>query len=126
MPLTHANVLAGAASLESALDLGAGDRSLAVMPLFHVHGLVVALGSLLTGGSVACPPAFDATKLFEWLAALRPTWYSAVPAVHHAVVTEATLARVRPARGVLRLARSASAPLSRNWRPRSRTRWECR
>ena len=112
VPLSHANVVAGLASLEAALGLGAADRCLAVMPFFHVHGLMVAWSALAAGGSLACPPPFDPTRALDWLAELEPTWYSAVPAVHHAIVTQARIEPASPRPTRLRLIRSASAPLA--------------
>jgi acyl-CoA synthetase (AMP-forming)/AMP-acid ligase II len=111
VPLTHANLRASALSIARWLDLGPGDRCLDLMPLFHIHGLMVFLASLAAGGSVGCPPVFDATRFFGWLEEMRPTWYSAVPTMHQAI-----LARVRRrpgsvGRGTLRFVRSSSAPL---------------
>ena len=37
VPLSHANLLASARSVAEVLALGPGDRSLAAMPLFHIH-----------------------------------------------------------------------------------------
>ncbi|MBI2525899.1 MAG: non-ribosomal peptide synthetase [Candidatus Rokubacteria bacterium] len=111
VPLSHANLCASARSIAASLGLGVGDRCLDVMPLFHIHGLMVLLASLAAGGSVACPPRFDVTRFASWLEELRPTWYSAVPTMHHAVVRLAGLAPSPAARTSLRLIRSSSAPL---------------
>jgi oxalate---CoA ligase len=43
VPLSHANLLASARSVVEILALGPGDRSLAAMPLFHIHGIVASL-----------------------------------------------------------------------------------
>lgn len=111
VPLTHANLAASAQGIAASLGLGAEDRCLDVMPLFHIHGLMVLLASLAAGGSVACPPRFDVARFGAWLEELRPTWYSAVPTMHHAVVRLAGLAPSPAARTSLRLIRSSSAPL---------------
>ena len=37
VPLSHANLLASARSVAEVLELGPDDRSLAAMPLFHIH-----------------------------------------------------------------------------------------
>ena len=49
VPLSHANLLASARSVAEALDLGPEDRSLAAMPLFHIHGIVASLLAPPTG-----------------------------------------------------------------------------
>ena len=66
------------------------------------------LASLASGGSVFCTPGFNALKFFGWMNEARPTWYTAVPTMHQAVLARAQhnqeiLNRVR-----LRLIRSSS------------------
>ena len=111
VPLSHGNVAASAAGLAGSLGLGPADRALALMPLSHVHGIMVAWAALLAGGSVACPGALDPDRFLGWLAELRPTWYSAVPAVHRAVVSAARRRGPSAAAAALRVVRSSSAPL---------------
>jgi acyl-CoA synthetase (AMP-forming)/AMP-acid ligase II len=66
------------------------DRCLNVMPLFHIHGIVGALlSSVIASASVICTPGFDAEKFLPWLETLAPTWYTAVPTMHHAVLSRA-------------------------------------
>jgi amino acid adenylation domain-containing protein len=82
------------------------------MPLFHIHGLVGALlSSLAAGGSVICAPGFQAPKFFSWLDEFRPTWYTAAPALHRAVMDRSAANREIIARAPLRFIRSCSAPL---------------
>jgi thioesterase domain-containing protein len=93
------------------LALSAEDRCLSVNPLFHIHGIMVTLATLLSGGSVACVPPHDAARFFAWLEELRPTWYSAVPAVHQAILAGAAQAPDASARPRLRFVRSSSASM---------------
>lgn len=111
VPLTHANLCISARNTVNALSLGETDRCLNLAALFHLHGLMVTLASLLAGGSVACPPRFDATKFFAWLEELRPTWYTAVPTVHQAILARVPLHRETIARCQLRVIRSSSSAL---------------
>lgn len=112
VPLTQENLNVAAGNTARAFSLGTADRCLNVMPLFHAHGLVSTLLAVVhSGGSVVCTPGFSGDRFFDWLAAYRPTWYSAVPAMHHALLAErAGLPPAEGARG-LRFIRSASAPL---------------
>ena len=88
VPLTHANLLASAGNIAATLRLAEEDRCLNVMPLFHIHGLVGALlSSVFAGASVICTPRFDSKQFFHWLELLAPTWYTAVPTMHHAVLS---------------------------------------
>ncbi len=90
VPLTHRNVCATARHIRNTLHLTADDRCLNVMPLFHIHGLMAAiLSSLGTGAGVFCTPGFNALKFFSWLAEAKPTWYTAVPTMHQAILTRA-------------------------------------
>ncbi len=107
--LTHRRLCLSAENVARSLELTADDRCLNVMPLFHIHGLVAALlSSLSAGSSIVCAPGFHAPSFHTWLSELEPTWYTAVPAMHQAVV-----ARKPDEAGPtsLRFVRSSSAPL---------------
>ena len=112
VPLSHANLVASARAIRASLELTPGDRCLNVMPLFHVHGLVAALlSSLDAGASVACCPGFTATRFFDWMNELEPTWYTAVPTMHRAVLDAAAQHADISGRRRLRFIRSCSAAL---------------
>lgn len=83
VPLTHENLLASIGNITATYKLSPADSTLLVMPLFHVHGLVAALlSTLYSGGRVILPPRFSASHFAEWAIAEKPTWYTAVPAIH--------------------------------------------
>jgi acyl-CoA synthetase (AMP-forming)/AMP-acid ligase II len=87
VPLTHGNLCASACNIARNLDLSETDTCLNVMPLFHIHGLVACvLAPLAAGGGTTCPRAFDAGQFPGWLEAWKPTWYSAVPTMHQAIL----------------------------------------
>ncbi len=111
VPLTHRNLVTSARQIGASLELTPQDRCLNVMPLFHVHGLVAALlASLEAGGSVACCPGLG--EFFKWAEEMDPTWYTAVPAIHQAVLREARQRGDWLARHRLRFIRSGSAALA--------------
>ncbi len=112
VPLSQANLVASARSIATHLALSPGDRCLNVMPLFHIHGLVGALlATLAGGGSIVCTPGFDEHAFFEWVAEFEPTWYTAVPTIHQAIVANGAAYRERAPGHRLRFARSSSAAL---------------
>jgi acyl-CoA synthetase (AMP-forming)/AMP-acid ligase II len=112
VPLRQANIAASARHIGGALALTPADRCLNVMPLFHIHGLVAAVtSSLAAGGSVWCTPGFDALRFFGWLDQAEPTWYTAVPTMHQAILARAPRNAEAVARARLRLIRSSSASL---------------
>ena len=113
VPLTHANICTSAYLHSTALALGAADRCLNVLPLYHGHGLNATLvASLAAGASVVCTSSFDAARFSEWLTDFQPTWYSALPAMHQAILRQARHNREPMAKHRLRFVRSSSAPLT--------------
>src|SRR5207249_10120957 len=112
VPLTHANICTSAYAHGAALALRETDRCLNVLPLFHGHGLVATVtASLAAGASVVCTPGFDISSFSAWLTTCQPTWYSAVPTMHQAILAQSRLNRDRLANCRLRLVRSSSAAL---------------
>ena len=112
VPLSHRNVCASAANIEATLDLKEGDVCLNVMPLFHIHGLMAAvLASLRSGASVCCTPGFDALRFYAWLQASSPTWYTAVPTMHQAILARAKRNAQAVSDTRLRFIRSSSSSL---------------
>lgn len=112
VPLAHHNLLASAEAIRRTLALTESDRCLNVMPLFHIHGLMAAvLASLSAGASVVCTPGFYAPQFFDWVDAFAPTWYTAVPTMHQAILARAPSHAGVIARRPLRFIRSSSASL---------------
>lgn len=112
VPLLQRNVAASARHIGTSLELTAADRCLNVMPLFHIHGLVAAISSsLAAGASIWCAPGFDALRFFGWLDTAKPSWYTAVPTMHQAILTRADRNAEILGRIQLRLIRSSSASL---------------
>ena len=112
VPLRQRNVAASAHHIRETLALTHGDVCLNIMPLFHIHGLIAAvLASLAGGASVSCTPGFNALKFFGWFDEVKPSWYTAVPTMHQAILARADRNKDEVARGRLRLVRSSSASL---------------
>ncbi|MBT4873464.1 MAG: AMP-binding protein, partial [Marinovum sp.] len=112
VPLLHRNICASSQHIAASLTLTASDRGLNVMPLFHIHGLLAAVSaSLSVGAQIFCTPGFDALKFFGWIAAQRPTWYTAVPTMHQAILSRAARNESVIADVPLRFLRSSSASL---------------
>jgi acyl-CoA synthetase (AMP-forming)/AMP-acid ligase II len=108
VPLRQRNLARSARNIADWLQLTEGDRSLNVMPLFHIHGMMAGLlAPLSAGGSVVCTPGFDAFAFHRWVDELRPTYYTAVPTMHQMVLARAP--KQRPT--ALRFVRSSSAAL---------------
>jgi len=112
VPLSHRNIISSTRQIQNVLQLSPADRCLNIMPLFHVHGLMAAVSaSLAAGASVWCTPGFNALRFFSWMNEVNPTWYTAVPTMHQAVLARSRGHREILDRRQLRFIRSASAPL---------------
>jgi malonyl-CoA/methylmalonyl-CoA synthetase len=106
--LTHGNLLANTRTLVEAWAFTASDRLLHALPIFHVHGLFVAVGCvMLSGASMRWMATYDAQQVIELLPECTvmmgvPTYYTRL------------LAKPSFAAGVcsnMRLFISGSAPL---------------
>ena len=112
VPLRQSNITASAVHIGATLQLSADDVCLNIMPLFHIHGLIAAVTSTLAAGAaVCCTPGFNAFKFFAWYDEVRPTWFTAVPTMHQALLGLAARNKELIGRGRLRLIRSSSASL---------------
>ncbi|MBR0821189.1 non-ribosomal peptide synthetase [Bradyrhizobium liaoningense] len=113
VPLTQRNVCLSAHNAGRVLSLASHDRLLNALPLFHAHGLISGLlTALAAGSSVICTNGFDALSFFGWMRELRPTWYTAVPTIHRALLTAAEASPDRARSSSLRVIRSASSSLA--------------
>lgn len=112
VPLTAGNLAASASHIRQTLQFTRTDRGLNIMPLFHIHGLIAGLLAPLSAGSgVFCTPGFNALKFFGWMDEAKPTWYTAVPTMHQAIVGRASKNKDVIARHPLRFVRSSSSSM---------------
>jgi len=88
--LDHANIAAMCAMTRAGLGITAADHSLLVLPLFHVNGIVVGtLTPLLAGARVAIAGRFRPKTFFGLVERVRPTYFSAVPAIYAMLTADA-------------------------------------
>ena len=112
VPLLHSNIVSSAENIKSSLSLSEDDLCMNIMPLFHIHGLIAALSaSTAAGGSVWCSPGFDALKFFRWLDDASPSWFTAVPTMHQAILARSKRNKDTIEKNKLRFLRSSSASL---------------
>jgi len=112
VPLTNANIVASAGNIARSLALGPSDVCLNIMPLFHIHGLIAAVtASLAAGAAVCCTPGFNAFKFGELLGEVKPSWYTAVPTMHQAILMRMRSHAEQAKAANLRFIRSSSASL---------------
>ncbi len=112
VPWTHYNVATSVGNVIASYGLGPDDATVAVMPLFHGHGLIAALLSTLASGGTVLIPAggrFSAHTFDDDLRAARATWFTAVPTIHQILLGRK---ETNPERARLRFLRSCSAALN--------------
>jgi malonyl-CoA/methylmalonyl-CoA synthetase len=109
--LTHNNFAANAAALVTCWRITSADRYLAVLPLFHVHGLGNGLCCWLASGcTMRLVERFDITKALDWFRDFEPTLFFGVPTVYVRLL-ELAAADAKAIGAKARLFVSGSAPL---------------
>jgi acyl-CoA synthetase (AMP-forming)/AMP-acid ligase II len=109
VPLTHRNLTRTMKNIKATYDLSPADRTMLVMPLFHVHGLLAGfLAPLYSGGSVIVPLKFSASEFWDDFITYKANWYTAVPTIHQ-ILLKHPPPNPKPK---IRFIRSCSSPLS--------------
>jgi amino acid adenylation domain-containing protein len=79
---SHSTILAGARNSIAAHELTSLDRSLLVLPLYHINAECVTLiPTLMSGGSVVVPHRFSVSQFWDWLDEYECTWSAIVPTI---------------------------------------------
>ncbi|HTT87301.1 MAG TPA: AMP-binding protein [Acidimicrobiales bacterium] len=112
--LTHRNVLANSESVSLTWRWEADDRLVHALPIFHGHGMCVALyTALLRGSSVVLVPRFSPDAVLDAVHEHGASLFFGVPTMYHRIAASDRLAELAR----LRLAVSGSAPLPADlWR----------
>lgn len=106
--LTHGNLASNAQVLQQYWHWQPGDILLHTLPLFHIHGLLVAShGALLNGSKVIFLPKFDAAQVIRHLP--RSTIFMGVPTYYVRLLADGEFDKAACAN--VRLFVSGSAPL---------------
>lgn len=96
-------------NIQTTYALTPKDRTMLVMPLFHVHGLLAGLlAPLHTGGSMIVPAKFSASDFWRDFTVYKANWYTAVPTIHQ-ILLKNPPPEPKP---YIRFIRSCSSPLS--------------
>lgn len=107
--LTHGNLLSNALVLKDYWQWQPGrDVLIHALPIFHVHGLFVAInGALISGSKMLWMSKFDAKRAITWLP--QATVFMGVPTLYVRMLAEPSL--TREACHHMRLFVAGSAPL---------------
>jgi malonyl-CoA/methylmalonyl-CoA synthetase len=84
---THGRIAAQIESLVAAWEWQPDDRTLLVLPLHHVHGIINVLGCALWSGAV-CEmfPRFDPEAAWDRLSSREITLFTAVPTIYYRLI----------------------------------------
>ncbi len=111
--ITHGNLVRNLQALHQAWQWSDRDILLHALPLFHIHGLVVALhGGLLAGASLILLESFDPRKVWETLEKESCTLFMGVPTMYQRLSQTWERLPEKPQIKSLRVFISGSAPLS--------------
>jgi len=110
--LSQRSVCAGGEFTSAAHGLGAQDRVLCAMPLYHINGQIVTTVAPLThGGSVVMPHRFSVSHYWRQVAEHRCTWINVVPTIIAYLLNAPTPRELGLDVSRVKFCRSASAPL---------------
>ena len=110
---SHAALAANLLAVTSLWDVGPTDRVIAALPLFHVHGLGLAvLGSLLRGASVLLVTKFSAERVVHAFRDEGATVFMGVPTMYHLLLEHLAAHDVDDVLRRARLFTAGSAALS--------------
>jgi len=112
--LTHRNLAANGITLVSAWRITDRDRYLAVLPLFHVHGLGNGIHSwLISGCTMRLLERFDQRTAAAAFADFKPTLFFGVPTIYVRLLDSSVIPddQARAIGAAARLFVSGSAPL---------------
>ncbi len=85
--MTHASLTANMEMLDEAWQWSSNDVLLHALPMFHVHGLLVALhGALYAGASCIVHPSFNAHRVLKDLASGECSVFMAVPTMYRRIL----------------------------------------
>jgi acyl-CoA synthetase (AMP-forming)/AMP-acid ligase II/peptidoglycan/LPS O-acetylase OafA/YrhL len=87
VPLRQQDLILNGIILADGMDINAYDITYSVMPLDHIGGISASiLCSVAVGASITCDGLYSPQGMIDalMLSNPQPTWYSAVPTIHHA------------------------------------------
>lgn len=113
--LSHRNLVSNMMALHEVWRWTDNDVLLHVLPLFHVHGLFVALhGGLNAGATIIMHEKFDPQRVWQTIEAQRCTILMGVPTMYQRLMNQWEAMEKRPDLSAMRLFISGSAPLLEN------------
>lgn len=109
--LSHGNLLAAGNNVATAHQITTDDKTLCVLPIYHINAMCVSvMGTLVSKSGLVMPYRYSNSNFWQQLYDHDCSWFSAVPTLFAYMLNNQAVPRLRIGR--LRFARSASAPLA--------------
>ncbi|KAL8807179.1 MAG: hypothetical protein Q9182_000861 [Xanthomendoza sp. 2 TL-2023] len=108
VPLSHKNLTVSVDNIIKSYALTHDDRTVIIMPLFHVHGLIASFFAPLRCSSTIIIPPLLSPSFWKIFANHSATWYTATPTMHKILLAFPPPPTIPP----IRFIRSCSSPLS--------------
>ncbi len=110
--ITHQNLISNTTALHEIWEWTDRDVLLHALPLFHVHGLFVALhGGLYAGATIIMQEKFDPARIWETIQREKCTLFMGVPTMYQRLLNQWESMGTKPALKTMRVFISGSAPL---------------
>ncbi len=118
--LSHKNVLAGGRNTMMAHNLTEEDKTLCVLPLYHINAeMVSVMAPLVSNSSIVMARKLSISKFWSWIEEYNCTWFSGVPTIISYLIEQQQREGEHSAspdfqkiQATVRFGRSASAALS--------------
>ena len=109
---THNSLIHGGLNTQLAHELTSNDKTLCILPLYHINAQVVSvMSSIVSGSGLVLPERFKISEFWSNIVNEKCTWFSAVPTIFSYLMNAELNNKLKDELKILRFGRSASAPL---------------
>ncbi len=109
---THNSLIHGGLNTQLAHELTSNDKTLCILPLYHINAQVVSvMSSIVSGSGIVLPERFKISEFWSNIVDEKCTWFSAVPTIFSYLMNAELNNKLKDELKNLRFGRSASAPL---------------
>ena len=110
--ITHSNLINNMEALKKLWRFSETDKLLHTLPIFHVHGLVVALqGAMNAKSDIIMHKKFDPQRIWQTIEKEKITMFMGVPTLYQKLVDTWHMMQQKPDISSMRIFISGSAPL---------------
>jgi oxalate---CoA ligase len=114
VPLSHDAILTSIENVTKLFDLGPGDCTVMLLPMYHSHGLIgVMLSTFLSGGTIILESEFSYEHFWSDSSQYQASWFTATPWMHRQIL-KARRSSTKALQFALRFVQSTGSPLDDN------------